>query len=304
MSYKLNYFGVKLLSEIRNFRPEDNFYVFSDPRGGSTWLSDLIRTIPRTSTLWEPLHTHYSEEFRRLNFSIRQFIPEGKDWPEARKLFERLFRGKVWNVFSSQRTTPLEHLKADQLIVKICRGNRLLPWLVNNFEFRYEPIYMVRNPYAVIASQLQQGAWDIMISSFPMPERLHQDEFCDKHKAFLTSLRSKESVLAAIWCSSNLHLMEHPQNNKRWIFLTYEDLFIDPERSIDLIFARWGLKVPRNIYDIVNVPSFTSKDKTTTGTNTQQLEKWKTYLKSEQIKDISRVLSYFNEKHYSVNLVC
>ena len=86
---------ISLFSKFRKNRAEDQILIFSDPRGGSTWLTEIIKSIPNTAIIWEPLHLKYIHQLRELNFGWRQYIPEEVDWPQAKLLFTKIIEGKV-----------------------------------------------------------------------------------------------------------------------------------------------------------------------------------------------------------------
>jgi hypothetical protein len=142
---------LRIKSLKKRFKPEDQILIFSDPRGGSTWLAEMINTIPNSAILWEPLHLKYMTDFKKLGFSWRQFIPEKEEWNEAKKAFDKVLSGKVLNEWTLLKTDIETYKEADKLIVKICRGNALLPWIVNQYNFKYKPIYLIRNPFAVVS---------------------------------------------------------------------------------------------------------------------------------------------------------
>ncbi len=295
MSYKIKLAIIEFLSQFKSFDPEKNFYIFSDPRGGSTWLAELISNIPSTAILWEPLHLTYSDAFQRLDFHGRQFIPENTNWKEAEQVFNKVFSGKSWNIFSSQMTNPLELILADKLIIKFCRGNRLIPWLIEHYHFRYKPVHMIRHPFSVVQSQLNQGAWNYEWNEYRLPASPFT-EFEQGHLPFLKGIKTKEELLTAIWCISNKQTLEHQGNGRDWIFITYEDLFLKPKATLKLIFDEWGLEIPKGI-------DFTKQSRTSKGTFTEdkmkQLSKWKDYFNQHQIRKMLRVIDYFQIKQYS-----
>ena len=51
LSHKIN-----TLEKFNNFNHNEPFLIFSDPRGGSTWLAELLSLIPKTAVIWEPLN--------------------------------------------------------------------------------------------------------------------------------------------------------------------------------------------------------------------------------------------------------
>ncbi|MEQ8648604.1 MAG: hypothetical protein RIC06_15550 [Cyclobacteriaceae bacterium] len=295
MGFRSKYWGVKAVSKLKTFDPRNNFYIFSDPRGGSTWLAELIQAVPSSAILWEPLHLEYNRIFRDLGFQWRQYIPEDEAWVEARKAFDRHFEGKEWNIFSSQMTYFSDLLFAERLLVKICRGNRLLPWLTKQYEFKYKPIYMIRHPFAVVDSQLKQGGWDANWKSFKLPDSPYVD-FELKHADFLGSLESKEELLTANWCISNKQTLENVRHGVDWINVKYESLFLNPEDNLKIIFDQWNLELPDKI-------DFSKNSRTSLGTYTKdkmkQLSKWKTHFDSQQIDQMLRVVDYFQIKQYS-----
>ncbi|MGZ8223842.1 MAG: hypothetical protein ACXW0H_01895, partial [Methylobacter sp.] len=164
----------KIIESVANARdPSGQFVIFSDPRGGSTWLTEIIATIPGTEILWEPLHLARVPEFAKLSFAWRQHIPEDQEWEDAYVLFNKLFSGRLLNHWICSQTTPLRLQKAESLIVKFCRANALIPWLTKQFSFHHAPVYMIRHPFSVVASQLEWGAWDDAFTGFHIPDSPH-----------------------------------------------------------------------------------------------------------------------------------
>ena len=44
---------------VRNkFKAEEGIVIFSEARGGSTWLMEILNNIPNTVVDWEPLHVN------------------------------------------------------------------------------------------------------------------------------------------------------------------------------------------------------------------------------------------------------
>src|SRR5690606_852588 len=147
------------LQSKMDVKPLEHFLIFSDPRGGSTWLMQIVKQVTNKPILWEPLHVKNVPELQKIGFGWRQYIPEQANWTEAKEFFDKLFKGKILNPWIMQQTTKQELLQADQLVVKFCRGNALMPYLTSTYSFKYKPIFMVRHPFAVVASQMKHGGW-------------------------------------------------------------------------------------------------------------------------------------------------
>lgn len=287
-----------VVKSYKRFEPSQNLIVFSDPRGGSTWITEVLAQLPRTAVLFEPLHIGHVRRFRDLGFSWRQYIPESARWPEAERAFEDLFSGKVMNNWTCSYSSPRRFISAERMIIKFCRANAMIPWLTQRFSFEREPVYLLRHPFAVVASQLAHGAWNKTNPRFTIPQGPFY-EFYAEHAAFLSSLNEQEEVLAANWCITNRVPLNSPRNDRDWVTLHYENLITDPRRELTRIFDRWGLPLPEQILAQVNKPSFTTKDPALrTNDIASQLSKWKSSFTNVQIARMMRVMEYFEISLY------
>ena len=300
---KYNYFSdliiLFLLSRKRRFEHDEVLLIMGDPRGGTTWLAELLQNITNTSLLWEPLWIDREATFRNLGFSHRQYIPVDIENARIKEAFTNLFEGRILNPFLCQMTNPKELKSASQLIIKFCRANQLLPWLTENFHFKFDPIYLIRHPCAVVASQLKQGGWDHVPPHFDIPENTLYPEFYTKHHAFLMQIDSKVKRLAAIWCLCNQIPLNSENNNKRWVTITYENLYENGESELKKIENRWGIKLPDKCYEKLSTPSKTTVlSSDMYKREVSQLFSWSKNLTAKQIDEIMYVLDYFDIKLY------
>lgn len=277
-----------------SFNPLENFIVFSDPRGGSTWLAEILLQVPRTALLWEPLNVALVPHFVDLGFSLRQHIPRSADWAEARDRFDALFRGEAIDHTTCRQ--PLRYLTAERMVVKICRGNALLPWLTRSFDFTYEPVYLVRHPFAVVSSQLNFGAWDDY-GGFEAPSGPF-DAYYRRHEDYLRSLSTDYEGLVAQWCLTNLVPLRSERNDVDWVTVFYEDMLQDPDREIERIFDRWEIPVPSGASAAARQASRTTKSATFRAGVDRQLSKWTSYFDDEQIERMQAVLDHFEVDLY------
>lgn len=82
-----------LLSVIRfkGFQATNNHYIFSSPRGGSTWLMEVIQQITKEPVIFEPLFIGIKKHpLNKINFGWRQYIPEDAIWEEAKIIFDSI----------------------------------------------------------------------------------------------------------------------------------------------------------------------------------------------------------------------
>jgi hypothetical protein len=286
-----------LLSKFNSKQIENGILTFSDPRGGSTWLVEMIYEIIGAPILFEPLHLRRTNEFKKLGFGWRQHIPENAEWPEAHQAFTKLFKGRILNRNLAKKTSPVNFLTSSALIYKFCRANQIIPWLTANFNFKHKPIYLIRHPFAVVSSQLKHGAWD-NVKSMTIPETRYNNLF-KTHAEFLTSLKTPEENLTAVWCLCNSETLGNNRNNIDWITINYEEFVTDPKKVFSRIVKIWGINFNLETID------FQRKSKTTKSGSPikgkEQIEYWKKSLSSKQIVKMKNVLDHFKVDTYDDN---
>lgn len=296
---RFRWYRSMLVRRMVDFDPLSNLLVCGGPRSGSTWLGELIACTPRSALLFEPLTATQQGPFRDLGFAWDQPIPPDAKWPEARAAFEAMLRGKAitdWNIVYSSSSVA-SFLTARRMVVKCCHANALLSWLVRQFNFRYQPIFLVRHPFAVVASQLENPRWAHGTPRFKIPDCRYR-ECIERHEPFLSQLDSRAQVLTAQWCLSNVDPLGSGDNDQRWTTVFYENLLMAPERQLRRVFDRWGLPLPDKILRRVTKPSKTTREATFKLGVEQQLSKWKAAFSPDERRKMIRVLKYFGVSIY------
>ncbi|MBE7547352.1 MAG: sulfotransferase [Planctomycetia bacterium] len=288
---------IKYFESVNNFDPKKNIIITGCPRSGTTWLQELFCSIEKTYPLFEPLYLKDSPRFKETGFEWRQYIPEDYNWPEAKELFEKLFRGQYltpWMVSQAD----VDRLKdAEFLIIKDVRANSLLPWLVRQFDIR-PPIYIIRHPCATVASQMKM-IWKDIPPNFTIPETRFPEQYT-KYEHILKNINTTAEHLAARWCLDNIVPLNHPENNRLWITVFYENLITNPHEEVPSIFNRLTLELPQNILDKIDEPSsMTQQSSHVKQDKTEQLRKWKNDLSERDIDSILGMLKKFEIQIYN-----
>ncbi len=290
----------------------NTFAVFAQPRGGSTWFTELLKTIPFTAKIDGPL---YRGEFftdgrmpgkggkiKRLDtlgFYYHQPIPEEAGFEEANSFFEDLFNHRFATPYIYQETSLTKLLCARHYIFKFYQGNLLLQWLVKNFDVT--SVVLLRNPYAVIASQLSfyEGRKSMLVGKYEIPSFRHS-EVLGSYQSILNDLSRPEELLAARYCMNYLPIIESPDNNKHWITISYEGLLVNGEKEVANLFARLKKAVPEKALKYLKFPSVsTTKIRDDFEDPWMQLTAWERTLSGQQIDRVNSVLDRFKIAGYS-----
>jgi hypothetical protein len=295
---KKNYL-IKINNGKLNFPTNKSIVISGVPRGGTTWLAELLNTNKQSAILWEPLSLNFMTELKSLNFKERQFLAIDYSNPRTYTLFNNILEGKILTRGVLQRTSINQLKNANYLIIKFCRANRLLPWLTQNFEFS-KTIHLLRHPCAVVASQLKFGAWDDVNPTFTK-EELMADGFIEKYYSIIKPINTIEEKLAAIWCLDNVIPLTQ-NTHKRWVSITYENLLLHPEDT----FRRMDLEFSDSIREKFYQASSTTKNGSPINSKEDviaQLSYWKTKLNTKQINKIMTIVEKFEISVYNENIL-
>lgn len=317
LSQSFSYYTTLLPFALKNRHKNNDFEhsvvsLFNSPRGGSTWLAEILaKSIPRSALVWEPLFRHKKvfnsvinpfayPELWKLNVKWHQYLPEDKDYPEFEAFFHKLFNREIVNLklyrFNKINTIP----SADLFIYKFCFANNMLPWLTRHFNIK--PVLLVRHPCAVVASQLNFKPFHFVYKKpATFKARSVPDELLH-YQDILDSIQTPEESLAARWALNHKLLLDHSQNNINWLTLTYEKLCVAPETELKRLFDYIDRPFPENPEEILYTPSATTSHNSSSSRdikNKNQIYSWKQKLSQEQIDNILNIVRRFDINAYS-----
>lgn len=298
------------------FNSKDTIAVFSSPRGGSTWLGELLATLPNSSLVYEPLFRGFintnnvmpdkwqvkTQYVKDLNFYFYQPIPEEGSWPEAQEFLFKLFNRELVTLSMYHENVWTDIPKSEHFIFKFCTAELMLPWIVNNFDI--SPILLVRHPCAVVASQLQHIGWNNVRRDpkIKIPDFKFNDIYL-KYQDLFNQIKTPEENCAAFWAIKTLHTVGHPDNNKKWITVSYEKLYADSINEVPRIFKRLNKEVPEKVWQKLDKPSRSSTASSLNNLNEgNQLASWRKSLTHNQIDKILRTIQKFGIDFYDDSL--
>lgn len=277
----------------------DNIIISGSGRSGTTWIGEVLSSHNKSVLVNEPLKNSNSYKVQKLGFTgWGQHIPESANWPEAQIFFEKLFTGQELNPNYFTANKPKRD--TNLWVHKFIRAQYLLPWLVSNFDTK-TPIHILREPYAVIASQLQHGGFGknrifdaTKHNKTPLFE--HYSEFYDQWDPIFAQIKNYIQVLALHWALQNKYLLDHSNCHTKWKIIKYEDFLRHPETMLEKLSNLWGVDfshikpetLRKGSYSMINeVPENPEK----------QFKKWKNHLTEQDILNIDFALDLVGMKN-------
>jgi len=315
---------INLFTHIANsiYDEKMSLAVFGTSRSGTTWLAELLLSLPRYRIIYEPLNPDFypyvRKLIRRLGFSHRRLYVY--IYGENIELYNYLYnvlKGKVPTLISpmflfnilwkaKRSVIPLKKVIGFPL-VKFVNGIRLLPWFAKNFKIR--GIYMtIRHPCAVIESQLSTF-WKTkpkesieVLRKILLHDTLKIKELRDNPRIIrkLGQISSHYEFLATLWALDYYIPLCH-QKYRWWYTVVYERLVLDSVRELNKIFSYIGEKIPKNAYMNLRKFSATSRVRGYVKDPYHVLNKWKRKISREDSEKIMNVLNWFEMNFYSIH---
>ncbi len=271
----------------------------SSSRGGSTWLAEMIGSLPGRPIIWEPLHPGNNPDCRSYGFGWQNYLEEGQSDVQKEGYLKRLFTGREL----STRTLTLPQLKLASFfplhgyLVKFVNANMLLPWLTEIFPLR--TILMIRHPCAVVSSQLRHGGWSSLSKeNMTVPHALLSS--MPELKELYNRINRLEELLAFEWVLQTVVPIR--SHARRWKLTTYEAMVVDGGSELDRIFDFLGETIPNGLSEKMNLASSSTVSDSNVKTGKNPLTGWKEKLTRTQIDRILSVVHQAELYFYTKDL--
>jgi hypothetical protein len=265
----------------------DTVSIFASGRGGSTWLAEIVASVPGSILQWEPFHPVSNPTAVRLGFERKPYFTAARPpTPRQMQFITGLFDGSWINLETATRNQSPPPALADfvrfrRFVVKFVTANASIDWLTETFGVR--SILLVRHPCAVVASQMRWGSWTTpdrdravtpaLLEDFPALRRAH------------AAAGTHEEILALSWLAGTLPPLRAPDANRKWLTVFYEDLVLDPAGTIRTIFDWLGEQPPKPVEELHGRPSAMVKG------SVQGIDAWRHQLDAGQQRRILRMVA-------------
>jgi hypothetical protein len=272
------------------FDINDTIIISGAPRSGTTWLYEILANLPNYTGVYEPLLYDWFPEAEKVGFNQRQYLIPTHDDIKKYNYLLNVFRGKYFTIRPEYKLSfnyIYRRLISKKLLIKFVRANRLLPWMVNNYNVK-SFILLVRHPCSTIVSQIKStytGYWNPSIPNKKQIlmelENYQIDENIDN---LINSLRYEEEYLAFyLGMDYKIALSSEIVNNLD--ILCFESMVQSGSKSLNKFLAKYEFEIV-NLKEIMQIRSQRVVTKTR--------KNWEAYLGRDRISRIRRILSAFD----------
>lgn len=300
--------GIQIALKFKRYNLEDAILIFSEARGGSSWLMELLKNKDGVIINWEPLHVNKGVVPKVFKLGWRPYIPADNTDARYISLFNNIVCFKFFNVWTTRFVSWQDFKNSKHVLTKFVRANPSLPWVVNTFSnLKFLPIFLLRHPITVCISRLK--TFDKITSkeikslkndaSFSVPDCINNDRFIE-YQEFVNSLNSQFEVEIAIWCINNANIISHTDQDK-WYTVYYEDLVLHPKQTFQALLAGTNIEMPIELIENIDYrkQSFSNFHGDLKSNPIDQLESFLNYFSKDELQSIQEIFDYFNLKVYS-----
>jgi len=210
--------------------------VVGSARSGTSWLAELLARPSRYRLLFEPEHEFQTSQGKWLS---DQWIQKDSYTQNQIQYLKKVFANRVDNDWIAQHSNRKykRHLWpfiAKKYIIKFVRCNLSAPFYLEYFGIPV--IHLIRNPYAVIASQERvQFPWLYNLSHFQQQAPL-VNQIKAQFNIDISQLDtySKRGLLALRWCIENVFILQKKELPENYFLIRYDEITKDPNQFIQL----------------------------------------------------------------------
>lgn len=262
--------------------------VFGSGRSGTTWLQELINYNNQHRNIFEP----FVENDKQLLDSLAyRFITPHESNTVYKKNIDQILDGIHRDDWNDKYNKPFKIY--NKRLIKTIRASLFMKW-IHQERPNTKIVFIVRNPCAVVYSQLKTQWWD---KSCPQLDYfMRQSSLVTEHlEPFLSILQKASNPFERFilkWAIEN-YVPLTQFNPKNIHLILYENLCTNPNAEIKKLFHFLNLAFDKKILTSIKKPSALSLPHSAIITGQSLVNTWEEKISENQKKKAELLLSYF-----------
>lgn len=242
---------------LRRMRAELPFFdsaanpclLLGSARSGTTWVIEVLTAGGDWRIMFEPFKEERVKEANGIG--KRPYLRPGDDDIQLVPIINKIINGKIRHRWVDRYNNSFYY---KHRMLKDIRANLLLCWIAENIK-GVKILFLIRNPFNVVASQLRQG-WELELSFFFGQERLVAD-FLKPHEQLLSCVSTPYEQAFAFWCIENYVPLIQIDRSKpeNVLVIKYEKLLTGGEEAFIPLFKFFDIPLPQDLSSLMKKPS-------------------------------------------------
>ena len=142
---------VNLVAHQTNNHINNTILIIGSTRSGTTFLMESINQNNDYRLIFEPFNNTYTKEWRE--YDTREYIDPLQTNEHEKSVINKILTGQISSPWVNRYNRKL---RSDRRLIKAVRANLLVEFI--RAEYPNLPIiYLVRNPYEVVASRINMN---------------------------------------------------------------------------------------------------------------------------------------------------
>lgn len=282
-----------------------NIFIFSTPRSGSTWLMELMLTQKGFKSCSEPFNLRFAEIATTLDIHDWDSLYSDDALPKIESHINSFLKGEFKVAFKNRYPWQRYYRPfTDRMVFKILHaGHEKIDWFIRTFNAQV--VYLIRHPLPVALSRKELPRLPTFVNS-GYSQFFTEEQITYAKRVVAEGSHVQKAVLD--WCLHNATAIKRHMD--KVIFVTYEQLVLDPEPVVNALSRQLDLDDASRILDKISAPSGSVNQSTKetaaalaskTGEEKAWLiEKWRANISAEEEHKLMDLLAVFDLDLYQV----
>ncbi|MEZ5287566.1 MAG: hypothetical protein R2712_22740 [Vicinamibacterales bacterium] len=226
-------YALKAVSNIHRQGALPNIFLFATARGGSTWVMEILASQPGMKYYDEPFNIRRDNVARVGLFRTWDEMMPGVDDPDLAIRYLNDLAAGAYPGMNPPPFRPYHRLMTDRIVFKIHVMEHLIGRIAR--ECNGQVVFLMRHPIPTTLSRTMLPRLELFLTN-PFFDAVIGDpaRLAEIRRIGRGGTKLQQGVVS--WCYQNVLALRQPDFDG--LFVTYEELVLNPDRSCDLFIER------------------------------------------------------------------
>lgn len=296
----------KVISNVHIQGKKKNIFLFATPRGGSTWVMEILASQPGIKHFDEPFSIRRDNVLKVGRFQRwEDLMPEAGRDDDIIDYIQDLSNNNI-GIMNPAPFRKHHRFLTNRIVFKIHE----LEHLINKIEKKCngQVVYLLRHPIPTSLSRNMLPRLDLYLNSPIYRERyLTKEQLKEGQNIFKSGSNLQKGVLA--WCLENIIPLKYSDTND-WLIVSYEEILLNPVNTCEIMAKKLDYSRADLMLNMVDCPAVNInmsakqtadilKDSDAERRRRKLVTKWKVRVTEEDEIQCFEIMSLFGLDAYS-----